>query len=248
MKILIVEDEQRAREGLTKLLAAIPGDHEVIGQASNGQVALDMILQNKPDVVFTDVKMPFMDGVSLTRIVRTHNIKTEFVVISAYGEFELVRQFITLDVADYMLKPVTREDMERTLERLRERLHSGHSYENDEVSNLKDRFPDAHPLIIKTMEIIQNCYAEKINQKELAQELNVSPEYFSYLFTKNTGENFSTFLRDYRIEQAKILLRSGKCERKDIPYAVGFSDSKYFNQVFKKVVGKSPSEYVLSCK
>lgn len=248
MKILIVEDEQRAREGLIRLLASISGSHEVIGQASNGQSALDMIIQLKPDAVFTDVKMPFMDGVSLTRAVRVHNIKTEFVIISAYNEFELVRQFITLDVADYMLKPVTREDMERTLERIRERMNGRHGYIEGGKSNLREQYPDAHPLILKTLDIIQSCYAEKINQKELAQELNVSPEYFSYLFTKNTGKNFSLFLRDFRIEQAKMLFQSGKCEKKDVPYAVGFSDAKYFNQVFKKVVGKSPTEYILSYK
>ena len=98
---------------------------------------------------------------------------------------------------------------------------------------------------MKALDIIERCYSGKINQKELAQELNVSAEYFSYLFAKNTGKTFSNFIRDYRIEQAKFLYRKGKLDKKEVPYAVGFSDAKYFCQVFKKVTGETPSEYLL---
>ena len=115
MKIIIAEDEQRAREGLSKLLQTIPGDYELIAQAANGQAALEMIMRLKPDVVITDIKMPFMDGLALIQAVRAQQLSAEFVVISAYADFELARQSISLGVAEYILKPVTREDMERTL-------------------------------------------------------------------------------------------------------------------------------------
>ena len=55
MRMIVVEDEQRSREGLCRLLSALPGNHQLVGQASNGVAALDMILQLKPDVVFTDI-------------------------------------------------------------------------------------------------------------------------------------------------------------------------------------------------
>ena len=99
MKIIIVEDEQRAREGLAKLITSLSSEYEVIGQAGNGQSALDMILKYQPDVIFTDIKMPIMDGITMTRMVRAHGIKSEFVVISAYGDFDMARQFISLGVA-----------------------------------------------------------------------------------------------------------------------------------------------------
>lgn len=96
MKIIIAEDEQRAREGLSKLLQTISGDYELIAQASNGQSALEMIMRLKPDVVFTDIKMPFMDGLALIQAVRAQQLSIEFVVISAYADFELARQSISL--------------------------------------------------------------------------------------------------------------------------------------------------------
>lgn len=244
MKILIAEDEQRAREGLRKLLGLIPGDHEVIAEASNGQAALEMILQLRPEVVFTDLKMPFLDGLSLIRTVRAYNIPSEFVIISAYADFEFARQSISLDVAEYLLKPLTREEVERVLVRVRRRLEGDRHCSVQSAPSLRGKFPDAHPLILRALDILQASYAGKMNQKDLATELGISPEYFSYLFAKNIGEKFSVFLRNYRIEQAQELYRSGECDRKDVPYAVGFSDAKYFNQVFRKVTGVTPAEYI----
>lgn len=244
MNIMIVEDEQRAREGLVKLLQIIPGDHEIVAQVSNGQVAMDMLVQLKPDVVFTDIKMPFVDGITLARTARAMNLPTEFVMISAYGDFEFARQAISLDVVEYMLKPVTREDMERTLLRVKNRLSGKRSYAQVKTSSLREKYPDAHPIILRTLDVIQAGYAGKINQKSLARELGVSPEYFSYLFSKNIGQTFSAFLRNYRIEKALELYQSDRCSRQDVPYMVGFSDAKYFNQVFRSVVGKSPAEYL----
>lgn len=247
MKIIIAEDEQRAREGLSKLLSTVSGDYELIGQAANGQAALEMILRLKPDVVFTDIKMPFLDGLALIQAVRDQHLPTEFVVISAYADFELARQSISLGVAEYVLKPVTREDIERTLGRLQQRI-GGRGYTLQQTQSLRQKYPDAHPLILRALDVVQSCYAGKVNQRELAEGLGISPEYFSYLFSKNIGETFSSFLRTYRIQQAMALYQDGSCDRKDIPYAVGFSDAKYFNQVFRKVTGKSPTEYFYECR
>lgn len=244
MKIVIVEDEQRAREGLCRLLEEIPGNHELIAQASNGQAALELILQLKPDVVFTDIKMPFLDGLTLARTVRAHNLATEFVIISAHGDFELARQSILLDVAEYILKPITRADVVNALARVERRIQGKRSYSVPKAVELREKYPDAHPLILRALDMIQARYAGKINQRELAEELGISPEYFSYLFSKNVREPFSAFLRRYRIERAQELYRTGSCDKREVPYAVGFSDAKYFNQVFRKITGMSPSEYL----
>lgn len=244
MKIVVVEDEQRAREGLCRLIEEIPGDYELAAQASNGQAALELILQLKPDVVFTDIKMPFLDGMTLIRTVRAHNLPTEFIVISAYGDFELARQSILLDVAEYILKPITQKDVISALARAESRIQGKRGYSVQKAADLREKYPDAHPLILRALDIIQARYAGKINQRELAEELGISPEYFSYLFSKNVREPFSAFLRRYRIERAQELYRSGGCDRREVPYAVGFSDPKYFNQVFRKIAGMSPAEYL----
>ena len=243
MKILIAEDEQRAREGLARLIGTIPVECEIVGQASDGQQALELIRTLHPDVVFTDVKMPYLDGLGLIRAVRAMKLPTEFVVVSAYADFELARQSISLGVAEYLLKPVTLEELDQVVLRLSQRLQGKASFHSKQKKNLREQYPNAHPLILRALVMIQEGYAGKINQRDMAENLGISPEYFSYLFSKNIGTTFSAFLRDYRIERAKELYRAGSCDRKEVPYAVGFTDSKYFSQVFHKITGMTPSEY-----
>ena len=102
MKILIAEDEQRTRQGLVRVLQSLGNQYEIVAQASNGKAALEMILEQKPDVVFIDIKMPFMDGLSVIEAARAHGIKTEFVIVSAYADFDFAKQSISLGVTEYL--------------------------------------------------------------------------------------------------------------------------------------------------
>ena len=242
MRMLVVEDEQRSREGLCRLLAALPGEHELVGQVSNGAAALELILQKKPDVVFTDIKMPMMDGMTLIESARSYNVQTEFVITSGYADFEFARQGIALEVADYLIKPVTQEDVLRVLEHVERRLKGGKP--QTPGKRLRSQYPEAHPTILKSLDILEKAYASRLNQRDLAERLGISPEYFSYLFSRNIGMTFSEFLRRLRVEKAKELYASGECPRQEVPYAVGFSDAKYFAQVFRSVTGESPAEYL----
>ena len=238
MRILIAEDEQRTRQGLVRVLQSLRDEYEIVAQASNGKAALEMILEQKPDVVFIDIKMPFMDGLSVIEAARAQGIKAEFVIVSAYADFDFAKQSISL----------TRDEAEAVLKKIENKISGKNSYSRRKSRNLRDKYPDAHPMILQALDIIQSGYAGKISQKKLAEDLGLSQEYFSYLFGKNIGENFSTFLREYRIEQAQYMLREEICDQRDVPYQVGFSDSKYFKKVFREVTGKSPSEYLSEIK
>ena len=205
-------------------------------------------IPEKPDVVFIDIKMPFMDGLSVIEAARAQGIKAEFVIVSAYADFDFAKQSISLGVIEYLLKPLTRDEAEAVLKKIENKISGKNSYSRRKSRNLRDKYPDAHPMILQALDIIQSGYAGKISQKKLAEDLGLSQEYFSYLFGKNIGENFSTFLREYRIEQAQYMLREEICDQRDVPYQVGFSDSKYFKKVFREVTGKSPSEYLSEIK
>ena len=244
MKILIAEDEQRAREGICKLVESLEGDYQLVGAANNGPMALDMIMNLEPDVVFTDIRMPMMDGIEVAAQVRAQGLKTEFVIITGYADFEYARRSITVNVVDYLLKPVSKEDVEKALVRAKERISESVRERPASEGGWRDKYPEAHPTIIRALEYIEQNYNKQLNRKDMAHNLEVTPEYFSFLFTKSTGMTFSDFLRNYRIEKAKELFESGECSKSEISGRVGFTDTRYFNQVFKSVTGMTINEYL----
>ncbi len=244
MKILIAEDEQRSREGMCKLVEALGEDYQLAGAATNGPMALDMIMSLDPDVVLTDIRMPMMDGIEVAAQARAQGLRTEFVIISGYADFDYARRSIKLNVVDYLLKPVTREDVEKALIQVKERMKGRGKEKQAQHGQWREKFPDAHPTVIQALERIEANYSRQLNRKDMAQKLEITPEYFSYLFTKSTGKTFSDFLKHYRIERARALLDSGECLKSEVPERVGFTDPRYFNQVFKAVTGMTVSEYL----
>ncbi len=242
MRIMIVEDEKRSSRGLKNLLLAVSDECEIVAEVSDGQRAFELIVCLQPDVVFTDIKMPYMDGISLIKAIQTRGgTKAKFVIISAYEEFELARQAISLGVVDYLVKPLTLEDVEKVWRRLQE--ESLGVCEECGQEDLKNKYPGIHPLMLKALDIIQCSYATKLSQKDLAQSLGISAEYFSFLFSRDIGENYAKFLRRYRIEKAKFLLSMDTIPKEQIPYSVGFSDPKYFYRCFKEETGVNMTEY-----
>lgn len=143
---------------------------------------------------------------------------------------------------EYLVKPLTLEDVEKVWNRLREEGTSVYCGEKEQA-DLKSQYPDAHPLILKALDIIQCSYATKLSQKDLAENLGISAEYFSFLFSRDIGENYAKFLRRYRIEKAKVLIATDAVPREQIPYSVGFSDPKYFYRCFKEETGVNMTEY-----
>ena len=238
MRIVIVEDEKRAARGLRNLLERISAGHTIVGEAPDGISAFELIKQEKPDLVFTDIRMQFMDGLALIRAVREYGLDTRFVIISAYEEFDYARQALKLNVTDYLVKPVTEEEVRGVMERLEKEERCP-----KKGRRLRDEYPLAHPVILKALDMIEKDYSAKISQKELAEKLGVTAEYFSYLFAKEVQETFSRFLRRYRIDKARELLDAGEDNADMIAARVGFSDIKYFYKCFKDETGKSLSEY-----
>ena len=241
MRILIAEHERRAMRGLKNLITSISEEYEVVAEASNGRQALELIQIVKPDVVFTDLKMPYMDGMSLIKAAQAAGISAQYVIVTAYEEFEAAREAIVLGVKDYLVKPITYDEVAELMKRLEKK--GGDRGRKEELGKLKERYPDAHPLVIKCLNFIERGYGSKINQKELAESLGVSQEYLCYLFNKNIGETFSKFVKNYRIETAKKLLLNGY-PKEELPYHVGFSDPKYFNKVFREIAGMSVSDFL----
>lgn len=107
IKIFLVEDEIAIRKGIKNSIDWEKEGYEFVGEAGDGELAYPMILKTKPDILITDIKMPFMDGLQLSKLVRKELPATKILILSGYDEFEYAKEAIKLQVAEYLLKPIS---------------------------------------------------------------------------------------------------------------------------------------------
>jgi len=118
MKVFLVDDEIVVREGIRESFPWDDSPYTLVGEAPDGEMAIPMIRDTNPDIVITDIKMPFMDGIELCRLLRSQLPWIGIIVLSGYDEFEYARQCIQLGVREYLLKPINAEDLRQALDKV----------------------------------------------------------------------------------------------------------------------------------
>lgn len=121
MRVIIVEDELRIREGMGKLIRKF--GHTVLGEASDGEEGLEMILRFKPDLVITDIRMPKIDGLEMIKKICDQKVPVHIVILSGYSEFDYAKQAIRYGVDDYLLKPLSANDVKVMLDKIGEKIY-----------------------------------------------------------------------------------------------------------------------------
>ena len=130
LRVFLVEDESIIREMLRDTVPWAQCGYEFVGEAGDGEMALPMIRKTKPDVLITDVRMPFMDGLSLSKLVLREFPQMKIVIISGYDDFEYAQQAISIGVERYLLKPITKNNLMMVLEEVKEKIHSDRERRN----------------------------------------------------------------------------------------------------------------------
>ena len=125
LKVFLVEDETVIREGLRDRIPWEQYGYRFVGEAADGEVALPLIRKTRPDVLITDIKMPFMDGLTLCKLVKKELPDIKIVILSGYDDFNYAKQAINIGVEDYLLKPITKNAF---IERLEE-IHNRYEHE-----------------------------------------------------------------------------------------------------------------------
>ncbi len=118
MKVFLADDEIVVREGIRESFPWEETPYTLVGEAPDGEMALPMIRDTNPDIVITDIKMPFMDGLELIRILRVQMPWIGIIVLSGYDEFEYARQCIQLGVREYLLKPINATQLRDVLDKV----------------------------------------------------------------------------------------------------------------------------------
>lgn len=249
LKVVLVEDEPIILKGLQYRIDWLANGCTVVGSAENGEEGLRTIKETKPDIVITDIRMPYKDGLSMLQEAKqTHTF--EAIILSGFGEFNYAKQAITIGVHDYLLKPVDLNDLEKTIKKLVEKLvrkrNDNQITQQVKVySDILNVQVEIHSSYVgQTMEFIQQSYCEKLTLKDASEELGLSTVSLNMKLKEKTGYSFNELLTRYRITKALDYLQDEKMLVYEVAEKTGFSDYKYFSHVFKKYTGMSPKQFL----
>ena len=195
VKVFLVEDESIIRRGIRDNIAWESHGFEFVGEAGDGEYAYPLLLNTKPDILITDIKMPFMDGLELSRLVKKSLPKTRIIILSGYNEFEYAKEAIKIGISDYLLKPVTSVSLLDTLKHVADEIR-----EEQEKSRLLERYFASYE---KYTEFLDNTNYTGVDRKLILDFLKLGAmeecdpfveEYFAAI-----GENNyqSLLLRQY---------------------------------------------------
>lgn len=234
-RVYIVDDEMWIIIGLKKLIEKSGLPFQVIGEANNGVSALEEIEEKRPDVLFTDIRMPGYNGLELMEKLNETGLDMKVIFISGYADFEYAQSAVRLGAFDYLVKPIDQEQLNHVLERI---LASDGKIQDDRQDE------EAPPSTIKMIlsEMRQN-YTADITLTDLAQKYQISPGYLSRLIKEELQLSFSEYIASKRIQKAKELLAEENLSIEEIAERVGYNDYYYFTKVFTKIAGISPSKY-----
>lgn len=130
-KVIIVDDEDAVRERLYQQLLSLNGDFEIVGQFQNGFDALLSGVSLAPDLLITDIKMPYIDGIDLIKRMKLELPLLQTIIISGFDSFDYAKQAISLGVIGYITKPITIDELSETLKKAKEELDKRNTIDND---------------------------------------------------------------------------------------------------------------------
>lgn len=243
LKVLVVEDEFYLRRGTVLTIDWAKLNCVVAGEAANGEEGLALARSLQPDIIITDIRMPRMDGLTMVRTLREEGCEAKVIILTAYSDFDYARNALRLGVTDYLLKPYHDGELEETVLRLIREPGNKES-EEDTLPAMQVKVADASGYSQKAIYYIGEHYGDSgISIGSIAGNLCISEGHLSHVFKKETGFTLVEYLAQYRIHKAMELLRSGEHKVYEVAYAVGYRDVAYFSSTFRKLTGKSPSEY-----
>ena len=234
-KVVIVDDEPIIVEGLSRLLPWERYECEVAGTAYDGNEGLEMIRMEKPDILFSDIAMPGMDGLTMIAALKSEFPEMQISILTGYRDFDFCQKALRLGVARFLLKPSNMEELEEALRTMTERCGKREpSEQTDNASGF---------IVRNAVAYMEEHYQEKLTLNKVADQIYVSQWHLSKLLNKQEGKNFSEILNQIRISKAKELLKDPALRIADIAEMVGFVEVAHFSRVFKRVAGISANEY-----
>lgn len=244
IRVMVIDDEPTARKLLISTIDWEKMGLELVGEASNGIEAINVIDDMQPEIAFVDISMPFMDGIEFTKIATQRYPGLKIIILTAFDDFEYARECIKLPVIEYLLKPIDKEEVEKALDAAKKQVCEERE-EQKETEEEAKLFTEKDDMPIKqiTAYLDTNFTDSTINLASVSQRFGFNSSYLSRKFKNETGKSFIEYLTGCRMEKAIELAKNNE-KMFFTAGAVGIPDPNYFGRCFKKHTGFSYSEYV----
>jgi two-component system, response regulator YesN len=233
--LIIIDDEQKILDGMVNLFPWEKIGFRIIGSFLRAKEAFSFLSENEVDVALTDIEMPDMTGLELSRMLAERK-ETRVVIFSSYQNFNYLREAIRCSVADYLLKPVKYDELLACFGKIKATL--------DAERRIKPEIPKNYyeSVVADVKDYLAGHYQDATLEKA-AQKVNLSPTYLSRIFKEKSGTGFAEALAEIRMERAKEMLDDIKYKQYEIAYYLGYENPKNFSRAFSAHFHMSPSEY-----
>lgn len=245
-RVVIIDDEPVIAEGLTKFVRWADYGCEVAETAHDALSGTEAILRVKPDILFTDIRMPGPDGLSMLAGLRSEFPDMYVTVLTGYRDFGYAQEAIRLGVSRYLLKPSKMTEIHEALDFMTSQLRK----KEEPAEEKKEAAPEEKPgqgadnyIIRRALEVMESRFAEKLTLQDVADSCYVSQWHLSKLLNRFKKQSFYDILNEIRIRRAKELLKNPRLKISDISELVGYADPAHFAKIFKKITGVSANEY-----
>ncbi len=260
--MLVADDERWIRKGIVRMIDAEALGIEEIYEADSAAAVMDIFERFRPQIMLSDVIFPAENGCDICDQIAGRWPQTRIVMISAHDSFDFARRSMRYQAVDYLLKPVSRDQLNQVLKRCVEALRGrqGDSLEKGEslekaAGELSDKEvarseyaeyveeKSSERQIRQMMERIRGRLGDRYTLAAMAAECCLSEVYFSALFKKISGRSPMSYVAWARVEKARELMGATDWKLKKIAERVGYTDYQYFVRVFRRISGEAPGEY-----
>jgi len=244
-KVVIIDDEPIIVEGISRMIAWEHFDCHLVATANDGKEGAEVIRKYRPNIIFTDIAMPDVDGLTMIAGLKSEFPNMEISILTGYRNFEYARKAINLGLSRFLLKPSSMEEIEEAIifmvNNLKAKKIEPDSCNDNEGNGLENEASNF--IVNNAINYIEQNFAHKITLCEVAEKTYVSQWHLSKLLNRTMEQNFSEILNSIRIKEAQKLLHEPSLRIGDIAEMVGFVDMAHFSRVFKKNIGISANEY-----
>lgn len=251
-RLIIVDDEAQMAQMIRDLIDWQSIGIDVVAVCNDGTTGLQATMLHKPDIVITDVCMPFMNGIDLIKKAKDAGSKAKFVIVSAFAEFEYARNAMQYGVKHYLIKPCSEGQIlsavnEVIVDMMQESARQSIVSSRNKSSGNENERNFFSSQIESILRICDDCISDPgLSLKWISEnKVFANADYLSRKFLQETGHKFKEYLVSLRISKAKeLMINKNNSSITDIAEQVGFGDNpQYFSSVFKKNTGMSPYEY-----